>query len=473
MIPLENLTISKVKESFLKKEFSAKELTESYLSNISNLNPEINAYLEVFKDVLEQAKEADKVIAEGKSSALIGIPFAIKDNILIRGRNASSGSKILENYIAPYDSTVIEKLKSQKVVLLGRTNMDEFAMGGSTENSAYGITKNPLDPTRVPGGSSGGSVAAVAMQGALVALGSDTGGSIREPSAFCGLVGLKPTYGAVSRHGLMAMGSSLDVIGSVTKTVTDSEIVFDAIKGQDKNDSTTYYDSTYQKREVKDKMKIGVPYHILEKGLDKDVRENFDISIKKLRDLGCEIVDISLPSIEFSLAVYYIIVPAEVSSNMARYDGIKYGLHVGGDNLLSDYFKTRKVGLGKEVRRRILIGTYVLSSGYHDAYFNKAEILRQKIRDEFAGVFESVDAIATPTAPGPAFKIGEKINDPLSLYLEDIFTVPANIVGIPAISVPSGNVLREGKNLPLGLQILAPHACENILFHIGKKFLNE
>jgi aspartyl-tRNA(Asn)/glutamyl-tRNA(Gln) amidotransferase subunit A len=351
--------------------------------------------------------------------------------------------------------------------------MDEFAMGGSTENSAFGPTKNPLDTARVPGGSSGGSVASVAMHGALASLGSDTGGSVREPSAFCGVVGLKPTYGSVSRHGLMAMGSSLDVIGPVTHTVTDSEMLFNAIKGRDPLDSTTYGENAYEKRPLPKKMTIGVPYHILDKGLPQETRANFDAAIEKMKSLGFEVKEISLPNIEYSLSVYYVIVPAEVSSNMARFDGVKYGLHADGKDLLDDYLKTRRQGLGPEVRRRILIGTYVLSAGYHDAYYNKALILRQKISEDFAKAFKEVDLIATPTAPGPAFKIGEKIGDPLSLYLEDVFTVPANIVGVPAISLPSGTVKAEGKDLPLGLQLMAPHDCEHFLFDAGRKFLGE
>ncbi|MFZ2523291.1 MAG: Asp-tRNA(Asn)/Glu-tRNA(Gln) amidotransferase subunit GatA [Minisyncoccia bacterium] len=470
---ISKLTIKDAREALDLKKISSRELAEKYLENINKVNPEINAYLEVFSDVLENAEIADLAIKEGDIKSLTGIPISLKDNILIKGKKATSASKILEGFVSPYDSTVTKKLKSEKAVILGRTNMDEFAMGGSTENSAFGITRNPIDKTRVPGGSSGGSVASVAMNGALASLGSDTGGSVREPAAFCGVVGLKPTYGGVSRHGLMAMASSLDVIGPITKTVSDSEIMFGAIKGLDPNDSTTFGEGVYRNREAKDKMKIGVPYHILEKGLEGDVRKNFDESIKKLQNLGYEIIPVTLPSIEYSLAVYYIICPAEVSSNMARFDGVKYGLHVESDNLLSDYLKTRGAGFGKEVRRRILIGTYVLSSGYHDAYYNKAWVLRQKITKEFDDVFEKVDAIVTPTAPGPAFKIGEKIGDPLTLYLEDIFTVPANIAGIPAISIPSGKVNREGVDLPLGIQFMASHSAENILFHIGKKFLGE
>lgn len=473
MIDLKTLTISKTHEHFLKKDFSARELVQEYLKNIEQKNKEINAYLEVFDDVLEQADVAEKMIREGKATELTGIPFAVKDNILIKGRRAGAASKILEGYIAPYDATVIEKLKSQGAIFLGRTNMDEFAMGGSTENSGYGVVRNPHDTGRVAGGSSGGSVASVASDMSLCALGSDTGGSVREPSAFCGVVGFKPTYGGVSRHGLMAMGSSLDVIGPITKNVTDAEIVFNIIKGQDKMDSTTRKVESYKVESYKVK-KIGVPFHVLEQdGIDESVRKNFEESLQKLKSLGYEIVDIKLPNISYSLAVYYIIMPAEVSSNMARFDGVKYGLHLDGKNLLDDYKQTRREGFGPEVRRRILIGTYVLSTGYYDAYYNKASILRQKISNEFKEAFKGVDAIALPTAPFPAFKIGEKASDPLSMYLADIFTVTANIVGIPAISIPSGTTSVDGKDLPLGLQLMASHTREDILFKISKDFLGE
>ncbi|MDQ5948906.1 MAG: aspartyl-tRNA(Asn)/glutamyl-tRNA(Gln) amidotransferase subunit [Patescibacteria group bacterium] len=473
MIDITTLTIATAHTHLINKDFFARDLAEAYLAEIKKTNGDINAYLEIYDDVLAQADNADKIIASGTATLLTGIPIALKDNLLITGKHVTSASKILEGYVAPYDATVVDKLKKEHVVFLGRTNMDEFAMGGSTENSAFGVTKNPLDMTRVAGGSSGGSAAVVAMNGALGALGSDTGGSVREPATFCGVVGLKPTYGGVSRHGLMAMGSSLDVIGPITKTVTDAEILFNAIKGQDMFDSTTYPDGQYPQNTNK-KLVIGVPYHILEQeGIDQSVRDNFTESIKKLEQLGYEIQDISLPNIGYSLAVYYILMPAEVSSNLARFDGIKYGLHVDGDNLLQDYLKTRAQGFGPEVRRRILIGTYVLSAGYHDAYYNKAILLRQKISDEFAHAFQKVDAIVTPTTPTPSFKIGEKAHDPLSMYLADIFTVPANIVGIPAISIPSGMVTYEGSTLPVGLQIMAPHAHESVLFEISKKFLGE
>ena len=472
MIDIRNLTIKKARKHLDDKDFSARQLAEAYLEEISKVNTDLNAYLEVYKDVLEQADVADKKIAKGEISPLTGIPLAIKDNILISGKHASAGSKILKGYIATYDATVIKKLKDEGVAFIGRTNMDEFAMGSSTENSAFGPTKNPLDKTRVTGGSSGGSVATVKMNGALFALGSDTGGSVRQPASFCGVVGLKPTYGSVSRYGLMAMGSSLDVIGPITKTVTDAEIVFNSIKGKDEFDSTSQNEEGINNK--KTPKVIGVPYHILEGGgMSKEALNSFKESIQKLEGLGYEIRDIKLPNIGYSLAVYYVIMPAEVSSNLARFDGVKYGLHIDGKDLLDDYLKTRGEGFGKEVRRRILIGTYVLSAGYHDAYYNKAITLRQKITDEFIKMFEEVDVIVTPTTPGPAFKIGEIVNDPLAMYLEDIFTVPANISGIPAMSVPAGTVEVDGVSLPLGLQIMAPHNCENLLFEVGKKFLGE
>ncbi len=470
-IDLKKLTIKSTHDHLHNGDFSVVELAEAYIKNIEEKNPEINAYLEVFDDVVEQAKTADKRLKEdGGVNILTGIPIAIKDNILIKGKKASSASKILENYKATYDATVISKLKEAGVVFLGRTNMDEFAMGGSTENSAYGTTKNPADTSRVPGGSSGGSAAAVAMQGALGAFGSDTGGSIRQPASFCGVVGLKPTYGAVSRNGLMAMSSSLDQIGPFSKTVEDSEILFNAIKGYDHMDSTSSPDSFHEsiKEQKKGKLVIGVPRDFLGEGVDKEVLDNFNESLNNLRDKGYEIRDISLPNVKYSLAVYYIIMPAEASTNLARYDGVRYGLHEYGEDLLRDYTKTRGVGFGKEVRRRILLGTHVLSSGYYDAYYNKANAVRRSITSDFEKAFDEVDIIATPTSPTPAFKIGEKKNDPLQMYLADIFTVPANIAGIPSISVPSGITEKEEKDLPLGIQFMAPHFGESLLFKAGK-----
>jgi aspartyl-tRNA(Asn)/glutamyl-tRNA(Gln) amidotransferase subunit A len=477
MIDLKNLTIKKVHEAFTKGDYSAVDLAKAYLEQIKKTDKDIHAYLEVYSDVLEQAKAADEIIKSGKATLLTGIPIAIKDNILIKGRKASSASKILENYTATYDATVIERLKKEGVVFLGRTNMDEFAMGGSTENSAYGPTKNPFDSERVPGGSSGGSAAAVASNEALVALGSDTGGSIRQPASFCGLVGLKTTYGMVSRYGVMAMGSSLDQIGPFAKTVEDAEILFDAIKGHDKMDSTTLPDAESQKSKVespKSKLKIGVPRDFLKiGGIDEAILKNFEESLDKLKKLGHEIVDIKLPNLKYSLAVYYVIVPAEVSSNMARFDGMRYGKRISGSTGIEDYFLSRQAGLGREVKRRIILGTYVLSSGYYDAYYNKANIVREIIKDDYKKAFKNVDIIATPTTPSVAFKIGEKIDDPLAMYLEDIFTVPVNVAGVPGISVPSGVKKVDGKDLPIGIQFVADYGREDKLFSVSKSFLGE
>ena len=472
MIDLKTLTIKSAHEDMKSGKYSAVDLAKAYLDEINKKNKEINAYLEVYSDVIEQAKQADERFKTGTATFLTGIPFAVKDNILIKGRIASSASKILENYHASYDATVIEKLKREGVVFLGRTNMDEFAMGGSTENSAYGVTKNPYDTERVAGGSSGGSAASIAMDGALAGLGSDTGGSIRQPASFCGLVGLKPSYGHISRFGVMAMGSSLDQIGPFAKTVTDTEIIFNSIKGTDIKDSTTIKEDTYVLKT--NKKKIGIPRHFLNgDGINKDIMKNFEESLEKFRKLGYEIVDVELPNISYSLPVYYVIMPAEVSSNLSRFDGVRFGLHKDGKDGIEDYFESRGAGFGKEVRRRVLLGTYVLSSGYYDAYYNRANALRKVITDDFLHAFEKVDIILTPTTPAPAFKIGEKISDPVAMYLEDIFTVTANLTGMPAISIPSGYSEVSGKKLPLGLQMTATHGNENILFDIGKEFLGE
>src|SRR3990167_4909015 len=460
-----NMTITGARRALDAKEYSAVELAEAYLKNIAERDSEIHAYLEVWeKSAREEARAADAMITRGEQKPLTGITLAVKDNILVEGRIASSASKMLENYRATYDATVIKKLKAHGAVFLGRTNMDEFALGGSTENSAFGPTKNPHDTSRVPGGTSGGSAAAVASGMALGALGSDTGGSIRQPSAFCGVAGLKPTYGAVSRFGLIAAASSLDQIGPMGKTVNDAKLLFDAICGHDKNDSTSLPDNPKAPRAPH---VIGVPRAFLKNGISPDVLAQFDATLESLKGKGYEVRDIDLPSIPYSLAAYYIINPAEVSTNLARFDGIRYGLSVPAETIQELYAKTRGAGFGPEVRRRILVGTFVLSSGYADAYYRKALAVREIIRADFAKAFESVDAIAMPTTPGPAFKFGEK-SDPLSMYLEDIFTVPMNLAGVPAISVPSGSVKRDGISLPVGFQIIGAHGNEEALFAIGK-----
>ena len=474
-IDLHTLTIKSAHQHLISGDFTARELTESYLAEIEKKNGDINAYLEVFEDALMQADEADKKFKDATAGEMTGIPVAVKDNILIKGRIASSASKMLENYTATYDACVIEKLKKAGAVFIGRTNMDEFAMGGSTENSAFGLSKNPNDLERVSGGSSGGSAAAVAMDGALVALGSDTGGSIRQPASFCGVVGLKPTYGAVSRRGLMAMGSSLDQIGPFGKSVADVETLFDTIKGSDAKDSTSLGSHIHKDSDCRlsSKMTIGVPEDfVYTDGVDDAVIKNFKELLEKLKDFGYTTKKISIPHLKYALSAYYIIMPAESSTNLARYDGVRYGLHKEGETLLDEYMKSRAGGFGKEVRRRIMLGTYVLSAGYYDAYYNKATAVRDLIREDYKKAFEVADVIVTPTSPTPAFKIGEKKDDPLQMYLADIFTVSANITGLPAISVPSGFVEREGKQLPLGFQITAPFLREDKLFRLGEDIEN-
>ncbi len=468
-IDLKNLTIESAHEDMKNGTYSCRDLTEAYFKVIKEKNADMNAYLEVFEDALTQADIADKMFKDGTATLLTGIPFAIKDNILIEGKIASAASKILETHRAVYDSSVTKILKDEGAVLLGRTNMDDSAMGSSTQTSAYGITRNPYDRERVPGGSSGGSAAAVAADMALVALGSETCGSVREPAAFCGLVGLKPTYGAVSRYGLIAMGNSLDQIAPLTKNVRDAEIIFNVISKYDNMDSTSV-PLELRKKEGQSK-RVGIPWHLFKEGVDSEVTENFKQSVEKLKNAGYEIVDIELPISKYSLAAYYIIMPAEVSTNLSRFDGIRYGYSAPGKDLMEVYMKSRGEGFGKEVRRRILLGTYILSHGYYDAYYNKALQVRDMIRNEIKNVFDQakggVDFIMTPAAPFPAFKLGEKMDDPVAMYLCDIFSAPANISGVPSIALPSGKTLA---GLPLSIQLMAPHWCESSLFEIGKKF---
>ncbi len=466
MIDLKNLTIEKAHQSLKAGDFTCRQLVEAYLEVIKEKNKEYNAYLEVFDDVLEQADRAQELFSSGEASLLTGIPFAIKDNILFEGHIASAGSKILGNYKASYDSTAIKELKKAGAVILGRTNMDEFAMGSSTQTSAYGVSRNPHDPTRVPGGSSGGSAVAVASDMTLVALGTETCGSVRQPSSFCGLVGLKPTYGAVSRHGIIAMGNSLDQVSPFGKKVEDVETIFNVISKYDPEDSTSVPEASRQVKKTTPK-KIGVPWHLFEEGVDEVVMQNFRESMDKLKNAGYEIVDIELPHSKYSLAAYYIIMPAEVSTNLARFDGIRYGYSADGKNLNEVYTKSRGEGFSREARRRILLGTYVLSYGYHDAYYNKAVKVREKIKEEILEVFKSVDLIATPTTPTPAFKLGEKMDDPVAMYLCDIFSAPANLAGVPSMALPSGET-KDG--LPLSIQFMSAHFCEDALFSVGKKF---
>lgn len=459
-------TITTLNTKLISKELSVQEVADAFLSNIYEKNTELNVFIEIHKDFIQdQIVIAQEKFDSGTATILTGIPIAIKDNILIHGEKVTAASKILNGYTATYDATVIKKLKSHGAILIPRANMDEFAMGATTENSAFGVTKNPHDQNRVAGGSSGGSAVAVASGMTVAALGSDTGGSIRQPASFNGVVGLKPTYGSVSRSGLIAMASSFDVIGPITKNVEDSKIIFDAIKGIDPLDQTTVVNEV--SLEVK---KIGVPYHFLKTGIDKDVLDVFNSNIEVLKSKGYEIVDIPLPSFEYALSIYYILVPAEVSSNMSRFDGVKFGAKVDGKDLTDDYFKTRGTLLGTEVKRRIMLGAYVLSAGYADEYYRKAWAARNLIKTELKNVFKKVDMIAMPVAPSPAFKIGEMSSDPLKMYLADIFTVSANVAGVPAISIPAGTVERENIKLPVGLQLIASWHGEEQLFNVGANF---
>lgn len=463
-------TITELRQQLLKGETTAVALVTKVLAEIKVKNTDINAFIDIYEDALEEAKQADQILqTEGeKSPILTGIPIAVKNNILVKGKRASAASKMLENYTAVYDATIVSKLKKAGAIIVGSTNMDEFAMGSSTETSAFGVTKNPLDTDRVPGGSSGGSAAAVAAGMVPAAIGTDTGGSIRQPASYCGLVGFKPTYGAVSRYGLIAMGSSLDQAGPLTTSVADAEIIHNIMSGLDKMDATTIAPDTYRATPSKEKYIFGVPKTLLKEGVDKEVMELFEQHLAKLQTEGHTIKEIDLPLFEKGLAAYYIVMPAEVSSNLARFDGIRYGHSVDSQNLLEVYEKSRATGFGFEVKKRILLGTYVLSAGYYDAFYGKAEKARHKMRQELNTVFETVDFILTPTTPTPAFKFGEK-SDPIAMYKGDIFTVSVNLTGVPALSFPMGEVEKEGKQLPVGVQYIAPHGADQNLFTVGKE----
>ncbi len=469
---LNKLTIKSAQRGLQEKEFTCTELVQACLDKIKKRQPEVNAFINVMEEsAMEQAKEIDdKIKNNSPLKKLEGIPLAIKDNILIEDYNCTSGSKILENYRAPYDASVINKLKEAGVIFLGKTNMDEFAMGSSTENSAYGVVKNPFNLEKVAGGSSGGSVAAVADDQCIAALGSDTGGSIRQPAAFCGVVGIKPTYGRVSRHGLMAMASSFDQIGPVAKSVEDAAILLQLISGHDRFDSTSV-DQSFNYFENFDQplkgLKIGVPGEEFLKGLDHDVAEDFSKALKILEQLNVKIKKIDLPTAKHSLAAYYILMPAEVSSNLARYDGVKFGLREKEIKNLQDmYLKTRQKGFGDEVKRRIMMGTFILSEGYSDAYYKQAQKVRTLIKHDFDKSYKSVDAIVMPTAPTIAFNIGEKTEDPMQMYLADVFTVSANVAGLPAISVP----MNGPGEFPTGLQIYGNYFDEANILRIAHHF---
>ena len=476
----QNLTVKKIHDGLRNKIFSAQEIVTSYVHEIENRDSQIGAFLETWNArALTEAAEVDKKLTQGIAlPPLAGVSIAFKDNIAVLGEHCSAGSKMLEHYTATYDAGVVQKLKSQHAVLIGRTNCDEFAMGSSTENSAYKKTHNPHDLERVPGGSSGGSAAAVAANFAPAALGSDTGGSIRQPADLCGVVGMKPTYGAVSRSGLIAMASSLDQIGPFAKTVEDAAMIFSAITGKDPLDNTSVensYDSTSLDPAKARGMTVGLPAEYFVGGIEPEVRAGVEGVIKAYEAAGVKFKKISLPHTKYALSVYYIIQPAEVSSNLARFDGIRYGALPGiaRDDLASIYTQTKSQGFGPETKRRIILGTFVLSSGYYDAYYKKAQSAQEYIRADFAEAFKEVDAIITPVAPTRAFKLGEKSADPLTMYLCDIFTIPANLSGIPAISIPvtsTGQASPTTKALPTGFQIMTNHFRESDLFNLGRLY---
>jgi len=467
---LNQLTISELTASLARREVSAREATQACLDRIAAVDGTIHAFLNHdATTALAQADAADKAIAAGATHAsqpMLGIPIALKDVIAVKDQPLTCGSKILGKFVSPYDATVVQKLKAAGAVLLGRLNMDEFAMGSSTENSAFGPTRNPWDTSRIPGGSSGGSAAAVAADECIATLGSDTGGSVRQPAALCGCVGLKPTYGRVSRYGLVAFASSLDQIGPLAKNVRDAAMMLKVIAGHDPRDSTSIPEAVpdYAAAPGKDikGLKLGLPKEYMIGGLDPEVKSAIDGAVQQLTKLGAEIVEISLPHTDYAVATYYIIATAEASANLARFDGIRYGARVDGDNPIALYSKTRGAGFGAEVKRRIILGTYVLSSGYHDAYYLHAQKVRTLIRRDFSNAFEKVDAIVTPTTPTAAFKIGEKTEDPLQLYLGDIFTLSCNLAGICGLNVPCG--FTKSPKLPIGLQLLGkPFGEETIL----------
>ncbi|MFH1783292.1 MAG: Asp-tRNA(Asn)/Glu-tRNA(Gln) amidotransferase subunit GatA [bacterium] len=465
------LTAHELSDKLQNKEISSREVTESVFSKIEKTEKKLNCYVTLNREqAFEAADEVDSKRSKGeKLEPLAGVPVAIKDNICIKGVKTTCSSRILENFITPYDATVIEKLRSCGAVFIGKTNMDEFAMGSSCETSFFGPTRNPWNLDAIPGGSSGGSAAAVAGDEAILAIGSDTGGSIRQPASCCGVVGMKPTYGSVSRFGLVAFASSLDQIGPLTKDVRDAALLMNAISGHDKKDSTSVDRNVpdYTKALGKDikGLKIGIPREFFIPGLDSEVESHVRDAIKKLEGLGSKIVEVSLPHTEYGVAVYYIIAPSEASANLARYDGVKYGYRSPkAKDLLQSYMKSRSEGFGSEVKRRIMIGTYALSAGYYDAYYLKALKVRTLIKKDFEDAFKKVDVIVTPTAPSAAFKIGEKTNDPLQMYLSDIFTITANLAGIPGLSLPCG--FTKG-GLPIGLQILGNHFEEETILKIA------
>ena len=466
-------TISSVREAIAAKKASAREIAAEHYKRIAARNPEINAFLTLCeKRAYAQADRVDALAAAGKPlPPLAGVPLAIKDTISTRGVRTTCSSKILDNYIPPYDATAVVRLEAAGAVILGKTNCDEFAMGSSTENSAYGPVKNPVALDRVPGGSSGGSAAAVAADMAVASLGTDTGGSIRQPGALCGLPAMMGSYGRVSRYGLIAFASSLDRIGPLAHNVADVAKVLQVIAGRDPNDSTSttapVEDYAAGLAKPVKGMKIGIPKEYFGAGMDAGVREKVEAGIALLRKLGCKLLDIHLPHTDYAIATYYIIATAEASSNLARYDGVRFGPRVEGDSLISTYRKTRGAGFGAEVKRRIVLGTYVLSAGYYDAYYLKGQKVRALIAQDFREAFQKVDVIVTPTSPVPAFKLGERVNDPLQMYLADIYTVTGSLAGLPGISVPCGGI---GGKLPVGLQVFGPAFGEAKVLQLAHAF---
>ncbi len=467
------VSIRKLHQQLVDKERSAVEIATETLERIEVLEQKIRSFLHVTPErALEQAKLVDEKIAANQEIGLLeGIPIGIKDNMCTQGIRTTCGSKILANFVPPYESTVTGKLQQAGAIMVGKTNLDEFAMGSSTENSAYQMTANPWDLSRVPGGSSGGSAAAVAASQCTVALGSDTGGSIRQPASFCGVFGMKPTYGLVSRYGLVAYASSLDQIGPFSRNVEDAGILLGAIAGYDKKDSTSlkieipdYTKNLKPDFKSRRKLRIGVIQETFGPGLDEVVQEKVQQAIAQLQELGAEIQEISCPRFSYGLPVYYIIAPSEASANLARYDGVKYGVRYPGDNLGEMYSKTRAAGFGEEVKRRIMLGTYTLSAGYYDAYYLKAQKVRTLIKQDFESAFEKVDVLVCPTSPGTAFKAGEKTGDPLSMYLSDLMTIPVNLAGLPAASVPCGF---DNQGLPIGIQLISNVLREDLLFQVA------
>jgi aspartyl-tRNA(Asn)/glutamyl-tRNA(Gln) amidotransferase subunit A len=463
--------IRQLHQQLVSKERSAVEVTQDYLDRIAALEPKLHSYLTVTSEqALAQAKQIDDKLSAGEDIGILsGVPMGIKDNMCTQGIRTTCASKVLENFVPPYESTVTQKLMEAGGIFLGKTNLDEFAMGSSTENSAYQLTGNPWDVERVPGGSSGGSAAAVAADECAVALGSDTGGSIRQPASFCGVVGLKPTYGLVSRFGLVAYASSLDQIGPLSRTVEDSALLLQAIAGHDPRDSTSIKveipDYTKSLKTDLKGRRVGVIKETFDaEGIDATVKSAVEKAIQQLKDLGAEVQEISCPRFPYGLPTYYIIAPSEASSNLARYDGVKYGVRSDNDNLMSMYTKTRAGGFGAEVKRRIMIGTYALSAGYYDAYYLKAQKVRTLIKQDFEKAFEQVDVLVCPTSPTTAFKAGEKVDDPLSMYLSDLMTIPVNLAGLPGMSLPCGC---DDAGLPIGLQLIGNVLREDLLFEVG------